>query len=98
MTAPADRMRFASALAVLRRLTCLLETVLLALLLPRVAGEHASLLQRRTVVGLVGHQRTSDRHAQRAGLPGRAATVQGGQHVEALQALDGDQRLLDQLL
>ena len=39
-----------------------------------------------------------DGQAQRAGLTGRAATLQVGEDVEALGLLHGDQRLADQLL
>ena len=50
---PSDVRALRSALRVLRSLTGLLETVLLALLDPGVTGEEAGLLQRRAVVGLV---------------------------------------------
>src|ERR1700741_3824628 len=67
-----------SALAVLRRLAGLLEAVLLALDGPRVAGQEAGLLQRGPVLRLHQDQRPGDGQAQRAGLTGRAATIEVG--------------------
>src|SRR6201999_2054831 len=89
--------RFRSALAVLRRLTGLLQAVLLALGGTRVTRQEAGLLQRGPVLGLDQDQCPRDRQAQRAGLAGGAAAVQVGEDVEALGPIDGDQRRLDQL-
>src|SRR5690606_24971313 len=88
----------ASALAVLRRLAGLLEAVLLPLLGPRVTGQEADLLQRRTVIGVDLHQRAGDRQAQRARLAADAAAAEVAEDVEAVGLLDGLQRLADQLL
>src|SRR5262249_53902925 len=87
-----------STLRVLRRLTGLLETVLLAFLDPDVPGEEAGLLERRAVVGLVRDQRARDAQPQRTGLAGDAATAQVGDDVERLRLLGGHHRLLDELL
>src|SRR5262245_35526905 len=56
-----------SALGELLRLTGLDEPVLLALLLPRIAGEEAGLLEDDPLLGIDLRQRPGDRHAQRAG-------------------------------
>src|SRR5690606_14999129 len=88
----------ASALAVLRRLAGLLEAVLLPLLGPRVTGQEAGLLQRRTVIGVDLHQRAGDRQAQRARLAADATAAEVAEDVEAVGLLDGLQRLADQLL
>src|ERR1041384_6824917 len=82
-----------SALAVLRSLTGLLQTVLLALLDPGVAGEEAGLLERGPVVGVHLDERAGDRQAQRAGLPGDPAALEVGPDVEGLRLLQDDQRL-----
>ncbi len=58
-----------STLAVLRSLTGLLETGLLGLRHPRVAGEEAGLLQRRAVLDVRELQRAGDAEAQRAAWP-----------------------------
>src|SRR3954452_1837202 len=96
--APGPPRRDDLALGVLGRLARLLQAVLLALLDPRVAGQEAGLLQRRTVVGLDLLQRTGDAEAQRAGLPGDAAAVQAGDHVVRAGLLERDERLVDGLL
>src|SRR5579883_1300009 len=86
-------------LAVLRSLAGLLETGLLALLHPGVAGEESGLLQNRAVrldVRLV--QRAGDAQAQRAGLAGDAAAVDPGDHVVAAVQLQDVERLVDFLL
>ncbi|SKV02723.1 Uncharacterised protein [Mycobacteroides abscessus subsp. abscessus] len=64
--------QYRSALRVLRRLTGLLETVLLTLDRTRVARQEAGLLQHRTVLGLHDDERTGDGQTQRAGLAGGA--------------------------
>src|SRR3954471_24510014 len=87
-----------SALRVLGRLAGLLQAVLLPLLGPRVTGEEAGLLQRRAVVGLEPDERAGDREAQGPGLAGDAAAVQGGDDVVLVGLLQGDERLLDELL
>src|ERR1700733_12237929 len=87
-----------SALAVLRRLAGLLETVLLALDGTRVTREEAGLLQRRTVLGLDDDQRPGDGQTQCACLPGRTAAVEVGEDVDGVDPVDRDQRSLDQLL
>src|ERR1700755_3225087 len=90
--------RSRSALRVLRRLAGLLESVLLALDGTRVTGQEAGLLQGGSFLGLNQDQRAGDRQAQRACLPGWAATVEVGVDVEAVHPVHGDQRSLDQLL
>src|SRR5882757_3388450 len=87
-----------SALAVLGRLAGLLQAVLLTFGGPCVPGEEAGGLERRTVVRVQLDQRPGNAQAQRAGLAGDAAAVQGGQHVVVLHPLGDHQRLLDQLL
>src|SRR4029453_13722268 len=64
-----------SALGELLRLAGLDEAVLLALLLPRIAGGEAGLFHNNPLVRVEPRQRASDRHAQRAGLPGHATAV-----------------------
>src|SRR5699024_1715509 len=101
-----------SALRVLRGLTGLLETGLLALDGAGVPGEVAGLLERRAVVRRVRRERPGDGQAQRAGLSrgadivsllhgggpsGQAGALQRDD-VELLLALDGHQRRLDELL
>src|SRR3954447_18114230 len=80
-TRPPDKR---SALRVLRSLTGLLETVLLALLDPGVPGQEAGLLQGGTVVRVVRDQRAGDAEAQRTGLAGDAAAPQVRDDVELL--------------
>src|SRR5688572_24766161 len=88
-----------SALAVLRRLASLLQSVLLALLRAGVAREEAGPLERGAVAVLVDLvQGAGDRQPQRAGLPRDAAAVDARDHVEALVDLQGHERVVDQLL
>src|SRR5882757_5042407 len=87
-----------SALRVLRSLTGLLQTVLLALDGARVTREVAGLLQRRPVLGLDDDQRPGDGQTQRARLSGRSATVEVREDVDAFDPVDEHQRSLDQLL
>src|SRR5688500_14578656 len=87
-----------SALGVLRSLASLLEPVLLALLDPRVTGEEAGLLQRRTVLGLDLDQRAGDGEPQGAGLTGDAAALEQAHDVVLLALLQGHERLTDELL
>src|SRR5207237_9040810 len=67
-----------SALRVLRCLAGLLQAVLLALLLPRVAGQKAGLLQRDPHVGVELDQATGDAEAQGARLAGNPTPGDGG--------------------
>ena len=60
-----------SALAVLRRLACLLEAVLLRFLLARVASEVPALLERVAQLGLHLDQPSGDAQAERTGLVSR---------------------------
>src|SRR5215207_9358545 len=89
-----------SALAVLRSLTGLLETSLLALLDARVARQESGLLERRAVGFLVDLvERTGDAEAQRAGLTRHAATGDASDDVEAvLQSRLGEGLLGDLLV
>src|SRR5204862_5100308 len=73
--------RGASALAVLRSLPGLLQAVLLRLLLTRITGEEAFLLQRRTLFPVELGKGARDAEAKSAGLTGRPATGDGGEHV-----------------
>ena len=82
-----------SALGVLRSLAGLLEAVLLRLLLARVAGEEAGLLERGPQLGVELDEGTGDAEAQRAGLAGDAATVERGVDVVGLGGLGEPQRL-----
>src|SRR5688572_12302975 len=84
-----------SALGELLRLAGLDEAVLLALLLPRVAGEEAGLLQDDPLLGVELSERAGDRHAQRAGLAGHAAAVDRRLDVVRLGNLGNAQRLGD---
>src|SRR6185437_219988 len=85
-------------LGVLRRLTGLLETGLLALLDPRVPGQEAGSLERGATVGVDKDQRPGDTQAQRARLAGDAAAGDPADHVELLLGAQGDERLVDELL
>src|SRR5690242_2950748 len=87
-----------SALAVLRGLAGLLQTVLLALGGAGVPSQEAGLLQRRTVIRVDLDERASDRQAQRTGLAGDAAALEVAEDVERLRLLDGHQGLTDELL
>src|SRR3954469_3296401 len=82
-----------SALGVLRSLAGLLQAVLLPLLDPRVTGEEAGLLQRRTVLGLDRDEGTGDREPQGAGLAGDTAALEDADHVVLLGLLQGHERL-----
>src|SRR5690606_22585012 len=81
------------ALGVLRRLASLLEAVLLALGLARVAGQQTRLLQRRAPLGVLALQAPGDAAAQGAGLPGHAAAGDACDDVEAALGLGGPERL-----
>src|SRR5690606_18428005 len=87
-----------STLAVLGRLAGLLETGLLALGHPRVAGEEAGLLQRRAVLDVRGLQRAGDAEAQRTGLAAGAAAVDPREHVELALQAEQHERLVHDLL
>src|SRR5690348_3877843 len=92
-------LREGSALAVLRRLTGLLQTGLLALLDPRVASQHPGLLQHGPAgidVGLV--ERTSNAEAECAGLAADAAALDPGDDVVRAVDRSGRERLRDDLL
>src|SRR5947207_7735869 len=91
MVPPADTCR-GSALRVLRRLAGLLQPVLLALLHPRVAGQKACLLQRRTVLGVQVDQSTGDGQPQRTGLTGDPPTAQRRDDVVLPVPLKCDER------
>src|SRR5262245_5284983 len=82
-----------SALGELLGFAGLDEAVLLALLLPRVAGEQAGLLQSRAVLGLGFGERAGQRHAHRARLATDATTGDRRVDVEALVGVEQAQRL-----
>src|SRR5437868_9335734 len=87
------------ALAVLRSLAGLLQSVLLALGGARVTGEEAGLLERRAVrLDIESGQPTGQAHAQGAGLTGDAATVDARDHVERLFGAEHHEGLVDDLL
>src|SRR5664279_4690174 len=89
---------FTSALGVLGRLARLLQSVLLALGGPRIAGQEPILLQHGPVGIVKFDQGAGDREPQRAGLTGHAATLEAGVHVVDLRLFQHDQGFLDQLL
>src|SRR5688572_5183913 len=82
-----------SALRELLRLAGLDEAVLLALLLPRVAGEEACLLEDDALLRVDLGERAGDRHAQRAGLAGHATAVDRRLDVVRLGDLGDAKRL-----
>ena len=86
-----------SALAVLRRLAGLLEAVLLAFLLARIAGEEAGRLEGATVLGVEFDKATSDPEAQRTSLAGGATAMNGGVDVVGLAGLGDGERLEQRL-
>src|SRR3569623_1411003 len=85
-------------LGVLRSLTGFLESVLLALLGPGVTSEEASLLQRRPSLLVSVDEGAGNAKPDGAGLTGHAATVDPDQHVVAVLHVEGDERLVDDLL
>src|SRR5215472_12909420 len=87
-----------SALGVLRRLACLLEASLLALLDPGIPGEESKALERRATRRVNEYQRPGDPEPQRACLSGDAAARDPGDHVELALGAERDERLADQLL
>ena len=84
-----------SALGELRCATSGLQTVLLALLHTRIAGQEAGLLQNGAVLGVHQQQGAADAVAQRTGLAGHAAALDGGNDVHFAQGVGGVQRLTD---
>src|SRR5262245_44558117 len=80
------------ALRVLRRLARLLEAVLAALLLARVAHEQPSLLQHRAGIAVERHERTGDTQPDRTGLTANTATRERGVDVVHLFGLRQAQR------
>src|SRR5688500_12596877 len=88
-----------SALAVLRRLTGLLETSLLALDDAGVTREQPGLLERRAVgLGVDRVQAPGHAETQRAGLTGDATAVDAGDDVETPLELEVRERLVHDLL
>src|SRR5262245_2101132 len=82
-----------SALAVLRRLTGLLETGLLALDDAGVTREQPGLLERRAVgLDVHGVQAAGHAETQRTGLAGDATAVDAGDDVEATLELQLGER------
>src|SRR5262249_53932707 len=80
-------------LGVLRRLAGLLQTVLLALLDPGVAGQEASPLKYRAVLRVDQDQRPGDAQPQRPRLAGDAAAGDPGDDVELVFRAQRDERL-----
>src|SRR5262249_54019785 len=70
-------------------------TVLLALLLARVAGQEPALLERGAVGGVEQLERARDAVAQRVGLAGDPAAVQSRGDVVAPDPVHGLERLVD---
>src|SRR6476469_3312952 len=81
-----DRRRLL-ALGVLRRLAGLLQAVLLALLLTRIAGEKAGARQRDAHFGIESDEGSSDAETDRTGLAGDTAADDGG--VDVVDLLGG---------
>src|SRR5258706_1927991 len=75
--------RRTSAFRVLRRLAGPLESVFLAFLHPRVAGQQAGAAEDRAMEGVELQQRPGDPVADRAGLAGEAAALDLDHRVEA---------------
>src|SRR5207237_4693906 len=86
------------ALGVLRSLTCLLQPVLLALDDAGVTGEVTGLLQGRPVFCVDEDESAGDAEAQGAGLATDAAAGDARDDVELLDAVEGRERALHQLL
>src|SRR5688572_2294073 len=82
-----------SALRVLGCLAGLLQPVLPALLLARVAHEEARLLERGAQLVVEGHQRSRDAQAKGTGLSAHAATAEARVDVVDVGRLRESQRL-----
>src|SRR5690348_8772860 len=85
-----------SALRELEAASGLGLAVFLALDHATVAREKALRLQRRTKPRLVIEQRLGDAMPHRAGLAREAAADHGAVHIELAEAIDDDERLIDQ--
>ena len=68
--------------------------VLLPLMLPRIAGQKAELLQLRPQFHIEFHQGSGDAQTDRARLTGDAAAGREDQQVELVGGLSGRQRLV----
>src|SRR5581483_1504720 len=79
-------------LRVLRRLAGLLQAVLLAFLLPGVAGQQPRLLHRGPEVGIERHEGPGDPEPQRPGLPAHPAAGQRAVDVVHLGRLGEPER------
>src|SRR5262245_8124089 len=86
------------ALGVLRRLTCLLQACLLALLDPGVPGEEPQALQSRTACRVDEYECPGNSQPQRASLARDAATGDPGHDVELTVCAEGYEWLVDELL
>src|SRR5438309_12082413 len=82
------------ALRELEPLTGTLLAVLFALMLPGIAGEKASLLQRATELGVELDQSTGNTETNRTSLADDAAAIGEHQHVKPFLHLDNAQRVL----
>src|SRR5215207_3659899 len=80
------------ALAELEALARASQTVLLALLHPRVGSEEAVLLESLAQLEVVAAERARDAEPDRAGLAVDATAGDRGEHVEALAGLGQHQR------
>ena len=88
-----------SALGELRSATGGLQTVLLAFLHSRIAGQEARFLQLRTqLLAVILQQGASDAVTDGTGLAGDAAALDGADHVHLAEQVGGDQRLTDDQL
>ena len=84
-----------SALGELGRATGGLQTVLLALLHTRIAGEETGLLEDGTVVGIDEQQSAGNAVAQSAGLTGHTAALDGGDDIDLTEGLGRGEGLTD---
>jgi len=82
------------ALRELETLTSALLAVLLALVLPGIARQKASLLQRAAELDIELNQSAGNTETNRPGLANDAAAIRQNQHVEPFLHLNRAQRLL----
>jgi len=91
---PGKRITFL-ALGELGSTTGGLQTVFLALLHTRIAGEETGLLEDGTVVGVDEQQSAGNAMAQSAGLTGHTAALDGGDDINLTEGLGRGEGLTD---